>query len=55
MSGDPQTVHQAGVSVRGRVGDSEVNVPDDELENYIVSWPLRVPKAARRKPEKKRA
>ena len=49
VSGDPDTVHQAGVSVRGRVGDSEVNVPDSELENYIVSWPLRIPKAARKK------
>jgi len=50
VSGDPETVHQAGVSVRGRVGASEVTVPDDQLENYIVSWPLRIPKAARKKP-----
>jgi hypothetical protein len=43
-------VHAAGVSVRGRVGASEDNVPDEDLENYIVSWPLRLPKAARRRP-----
>jgi hypothetical protein len=49
LSGDPETVHAAGVSVRGRVGASELVVPDDQLENYIVSWPLRVPKAARKK------
>ena len=53
VSGDPDTVHQAGVSVRGRVADSEVNVPDSELENYLVSWPLKVPKAARKKPVKR--
>src|SRR3984893_2936061 len=49
VSGDPETVHAAGVSVRGRVYASEVNVPDSELENYIVSWPLKLPKAARRR------
>ena len=47
VSGDPETVHQAGVSVRGKVADSEENVPDSKLEDYIVSWPLRWPKGAR--------
>jgi uncharacterized cysteine cluster protein YcgN (CxxCxxCC family) len=46
VSGDPETVHSAGISVRGRVGACETKVPDDELENWIVSWPGRVPKAA---------
>ena len=54
VSGDPDTVHQAGVSVRGRVADSEINVPDSKLENYIVSWPLKWPKAAKRKSPPKR-
>jgi hypothetical protein len=49
VSGDPETVHTAGVSVRGKVTASEVDVPDKDLENYIVSWPLKLPKAARRK------
>ncbi|MBO0755263.1 MAG: YcgN family cysteine cluster protein [Bradyrhizobiaceae bacterium] len=49
VSGDPMTVHIAGVSVRGRVGASEVDVPDEELEERIVNWPLQVPKAARQK------
>ena len=49
VSGDPETVHTAGVSVRGRVGASEKDVPDDMLEDYIVSWPLKLPKGARRK------
>ena len=51
VSGDPETVHQAGISVRGRVGASEDEVRDEELEDRIVSWPLRLPKAARRRPK----
>ncbi len=49
VSGDPETVHAAGVSVRGRVRASELNVPDADLEDYIVSWPLKLPKAARKR------
>lgn len=37
VSGDPQTVHQAGISVRGRVV-SEREVEEDELEDHIVDW-----------------
>jgi uncharacterized protein len=48
VSGDPSTVHIAGVSVRGRVRASETEVSDDVLEDYIVSWPLKLPKRARR-------
>ncbi|MGE3147597.1 MAG: YcgN family cysteine cluster protein [Pseudorhodoplanes sp.] len=47
VSGDPDSVHAAGVSVRGRVAASEADVPDEKLEDHIVSWPGRVPKAAR--------
>jgi uncharacterized protein len=50
VSGDPESVHQAGISVRGRVGATEDEVRDDELEDRIVSWPLRLPKAARKPP-----
>jgi uncharacterized cysteine cluster protein YcgN (CxxCxxCC family) len=50
VSGDPETVHQAGISVRGRVGASEDEVEEDQLEDRIVSWPVRTPRAARRKP-----
>ncbi len=42
VSGDPETVHQAGISVRGRVGAIEDEVPDDDLEDRIVSWPVRM-------------
>lgn len=45
VSGDPDTVHAAGISVRGRVRAGEETVPDEELENYIVSWPGQVPRS----------
>ena len=50
VSGDPETVHTAGVSVRSHVLASEKNVPDEDLEEHIVSWPLKLPKRAKRKP-----
>lgn len=35
VSGDPETVHQAGISVRGRaIGEDEAG----DLENHIVEW-----------------
>ena len=46
VSGDPDTVHQAGVSVRGKVSATEADVPDDKLEDHIVSWPMKWPKGA---------
>ena len=38
VSGDPDTVHQAGISVRHRVL-SEDDVDEDALEDRIVDWP----------------
>jgi uncharacterized cysteine cluster protein YcgN (CxxCxxCC family) len=49
VSGDPETVHAGGVSVRSHVLASEKDVPDEDLEEHIVSWPLKLPKRARRK------
>jgi len=49
ISGDSNTVHEAGVSVRGRVGGTEEEVPDDQLENFLVQWPAQLPKKARLK------
>lgn len=47
VSGDPDTVHVAGISVRGRVGGSEDEIDPATWEDRIVAWPLRVPRAAR--------
>ncbi|MGO4713895.1 YcgN family cysteine cluster protein [Bradyrhizobium sp. 2TAF24] len=54
VSGDPGTVHEAGVSVRGRVPASEDEVDDADLEDHIVSWPGLLPRGARgvRRPRK---
>ncbi|HSR75807.1 MAG TPA: YcgN family cysteine cluster protein [Xanthobacteraceae bacterium] len=49
VSGDPETVHIAGVSVRGRVSAFEQDVPDEQLEDYLVDWPMQVPASARAK------
>ena len=38
VSGDRDTVHQAGISVRGRTV-SENDVPVEDLEEFIVGWP----------------
>ena len=53
VSGDPETVHQAGISVRGRVAASEDDVRDEDLEDRIVGWPAQMPRAAR-KPRRER-
>jgi len=36
VSGDPETVHAAGISVRGRVVSER---DTDDLENHVVGWP----------------
>jgi uncharacterized cysteine cluster protein YcgN (CxxCxxCC family) len=50
VSGDPETVHAAGVSVRGRLFALEDDVADEDFEKRIRQWPARLPKAARQKP-----
>jgi uncharacterized protein len=39
VSGDPETVHLAGVSVRGRVYALEDEVTLDELVSRVTLWP----------------
>ncbi|MDC0661922.1 YcgN family cysteine cluster protein [Marinobacter sp. SS21] len=38
-SGDPDSVHEAGVSVRHRV-ISEADVPEEDWEEHIIHWVL---------------
>ena len=38
VSGDPQSVHAAGISVRGRVVP-EGNLTAEDFEDYLVDWP----------------
>ncbi|NDV87762.1 YcgN family cysteine cluster protein [Aurantimonas aggregata] len=38
VSGDPETVHQAGISARGRTV-SELGKELEEYEEHIVDWP----------------
>jgi uncharacterized protein len=41
VSGDPETVHEAGVSVRGRAVSERKAGP---LEHHVVDWPGRMPR-----------
>jgi hypothetical protein len=42
VSGDPETVHEAGVSVRGRTV-SEAGIEVEDFEDYLVDWPGEEP------------
>jgi uncharacterized cysteine cluster protein YcgN (CxxCxxCC family) len=53
VSGDPDTVHQAGVSVRGRTV-TEADWPVETMEARIVAWPGRRP-TRRRRPDASKA
>ena len=46
VSGSPETVHQAGVSVRGRT-INEKGIDVEDYEDFIVVWPDQVPEGAR--------
>jgi uncharacterized cysteine cluster protein YcgN (CxxCxxCC family) len=41
VSGTPDTVRLAGVSVSGRVAASEDEIPQDDWTEHIVKWPNR--------------
>ena len=41
ISGNRDSVHEAGVSVRGRI-IAEGNMDAEELENHIVEWPREI-------------
>jgi uncharacterized cysteine cluster protein YcgN (CxxCxxCC family) len=44
VSGSPDTVHEAGISVRGRVSLPETQVRVRDYEDHIVRWPSYEPK-----------
>jgi len=48
VSGRPETVHEAGVSVRGRETVCETKLPEEEWEQRIVAWPGKVPRGTRK-------
>ncbi len=45
VSGDPDSVHEAGISVRGRAIDERFAGP---IEDHVVPWPGRHPRPRRR-------
>jgi uncharacterized cysteine cluster protein YcgN (CxxCxxCC family) len=48
VSGDPETVHDAGISVRDRTVSESV-VPVARLDEHVVGWPAEMPRRARRR------
>jgi uncharacterized cysteine cluster protein YcgN (CxxCxxCC family) len=54
VSGDPETVHTAGISVRNRV-ISETVIPVDGFEDRICGWPGEIPPQSQRPPTNRRS
>jgi len=50
VSGSAETVHEAGISVRARIGASEDDVPMENWPEHIVRWPNRPARRRRRQP-----
>ncbi len=42
VSGDPQSVHDAGISASGHETLCETEVDVDDFEAYVVDWPWKV-------------
>jgi uncharacterized cysteine cluster protein YcgN (CxxCxxCC family) len=47
VSGSPESVHEAGVSARGRVSASETDLAPEHWPDRIVKWPNRKPRGRR--------
>ena len=41
VSGDPESVHKAGISVRGRAMEDR-GIEPEEYEDYLVDWPREI-------------
>jgi uncharacterized cysteine cluster protein YcgN (CxxCxxCC family) len=52
VSGSALSVHEAGISVQGRIGVSEKEVKLADYPGHIVDWPGKKPRAVRPKPVK---
>ena len=50
VSGNPDSVVRAGISVSGRTFASEDDLPVEAQADRVKGWPKRWPKAARRSP-----
>ena len=50
VSGDPETVHQAGISARGHETVCETEVDIEDFEDYVVDWPWKAGEAAEKVP-----
>ena len=48
VSGDPKTIHEAGISVRGRTVSELAVASFDDWEAHIVTWPEEEPDLAAR-------
>lgn len=51
VSGDPETVHIAGISAKGRTVPEE-GIAVEDYEDYVVEWPLTVLEEAPEAPPK---
>jgi uncharacterized protein len=47
VSGSPDTVISAGISVKGKVAGLEDAYATDELQDHLVAWPMKWPKRAK--------
>jgi uncharacterized cysteine cluster protein YcgN (CxxCxxCC family) len=48
VSGSPETVHEAGISVRGKVGAVEGKIKLRDYVDRIVAWPGKEPRPAKK-------
>jgi uncharacterized cysteine cluster protein YcgN (CxxCxxCC family) len=49
VSGSPTSVHEAGVSARGRIGMSEQDIRLVDYPEHIVAWPGKKPRPLRQR------